>query len=302
MAINTTITKKSPTLQAISDPSDRISAAPKDANQVTELEISLPMLLVILVALAVVIYGAFYFFGGKKNGTNTVKTQPETITESLADVSNISLEGAEFFGNEKAKYVFLVLSDFECPACQYYEMGTGEAGNVSIAAQIKKQYIDSGVVRGAFLPYILVPSHKPAATNETLAYFCAVDQGKGDVFRHQIFSKTFTNGLGINGKGSEKNDLISAAKTVGLDEKLFTDCYDKRDLNRINIIDERLDKEVKNPWIEQKGDYFGTPSFAICKVNQENSLSCSGKVFVGAYPFNDMKNALDSFLGADAPK
>jgi hypothetical protein len=131
---------------------------------------------------------------------------------------------------------------------------------------------------------------------------CAKEQGKGLDYAAAVFRATSGNGIGIDGKGAERKSIISLAKSVGVDETAFTSCYDVRDIVKLDTISERITKEVKNVWVDQKGDFFGTPAFLICKVNQESNLSCSGKAFVGAFPFEDMQKALDTFLGADAPK
>jgi hypothetical protein len=300
MSINTNMTKQSPQLRTISDPVGNSDVSVRKSQEVTELEISLPMLLVIIIGIGILIYGAIYFFGPKTAITTGDKKQPETITESLADVTNVSLEDAEVVGDPKAKHIFAVMSDFECPACQFYENGT--TGIESVSSQIKKQYVDTGIIRTAFLPYVLVPSHKPAATSEVVGFFCAKDQGKASAYNAEIFKNTLTNGLGIDGKGTERKAMLALIKNIGLDEQKFTECYDKRDIVKMDTIEQRINAQVRNPWTEQKGDWFGTPAFVICTVNQESPLSCSGKAFVGVFSFEDTKIALDTYLGKDAPK
>jgi hypothetical protein len=300
MSINTNMTKQSPQLRTISDPVGNSDVSVRKSQEVTELEISLPMLLLIIAGIGVMIYGAIYFFAPKSPATSGAKKPPQTITESLADVTNVSLEDAVVEGDSKAKYIFAVMSDYECPACQFYEIGT--TGIESVSSQIKKRYVDTGIIRTAFLPYVLIPSHKPAATSEVLGFFCAKDQGKATQYNTEVFKNSQNNGLGIDGKGTERKSMLALANRIGLDEQKFTECYDKRDIVKMDTVEQRINAQVRNPWVEQKGEYFGTPAFVICTVNQESPLSCSGKAFVGVFSFEDTKNALDTYLGKDAPK
>jgi hypothetical protein len=257
----------------------------------TELEISLPMLIGIIITIGALIYAAVYFFGPKQD---TDKKQPETIEESLAAVKDVSLTDIELVGDENAKYVFLTISDFECPLCRNFELGSASAP--STADQIKKAYVDTGLIRTGFVPYIIRPEHKPAALNENIGYFCARDQGKGMLFARAIFSNSKTNGYGIDAKGSERTAMIDLAVTSGLNQQEFTDCYDKRDIVRSDAISQKVNTQIRVPWIAEKGEWFGTPTLVICKINENNAQLCDGKAFVGAYPFEDIKSAIDAFI------
>jgi hypothetical protein len=257
----------------------------------TELEISLPLLIGIIITIAALIYGAVYLFGPKQNSD---KKQPGTIEESLAAVKDVSLTDIELVGDENTKYVFLTISDFECPLCGSFELGT--TSKISTAEQIKKAYVDTGVIRAGFVPYIIRPEHKPAALNENIGFFCAREQGKGMLFAKAIFSNTKTNGFGIDAKGSERPAMISLAVTTGLNEQEFTECYDKRDIVRPDAIAQKVNTQIREPWIAEKGEWFGTPTLVICKINEKNPQLCDGKAFVGAYPFEDIKSAIDEFI------
>jgi len=272
---------------------------PKKSQEQVELEVSLPMLIVLVLAVGVVLYtGYSYFF--KKDLDNGTKIPPATLREAQADVT-LSLDYIQIKGDQKAKYAFIEFSDFECPFCQQFTVGVGD-GKPSTYAQIKKSYIDSGVMKFGFAPYTPLASHKPAATNDVLGYYCAVAQGKGFEYHEKMFAKTLGNGLGLDGKGSERASIIAFAKDLGLNEQTFTSCFDARDIVAIDRVQEKINKEIRAPWVDKFGDNFGTPAFAVCKISVDNPATCVGKAYVGAWPYADMKEVLDIFLGADAPK
>ncbi len=277
---------------------------PKKNNDTAELEISVPMLFVIIASIAILIYGGYSLFKNKNNGTNATKEPPTTLAAGMVDVT-VSTEYVSIKPSAKeSKYLFITLSDFECPYCKGFSIGF-DGEKESSLVQITKRYIDSGIMKYGFAPFIAVPQHKPASTNETLGFYCALaqDKSKGFAFHDKVFEKTSGNGLGIDNKGAEKGSIIAIAKEVGLNESDFSSCYDKRDIVAIDKIEEKVEKEIKTPWGDKFGSQnFGTPAFAVCKISADNPTTCVGKAYVGAWPYADMKTVIDTFLGADAPK
>ncbi|MCC7304470.1 thioredoxin domain-containing protein [bacterium] len=275
---------------------------PRKSNESVELEISLPMLLVFIVAIGVLAYGLFSFFGNKDNSNTISKKPPTVLVDGMVDVT-LSTEYLTILEDSKnAKYAFVEFSDYECPYCKGFTVGF-DGETVSSYAEIKKRYVDSKVMKHMFAPYIAVPSHKPAATNETLGFYCAAAQGKAREYHEKAFQKTTGNGLGIDKKGAERGAILNLAKEIGVNEAEFAACYDKRDIVAIDRIQEKIEKDVKTPWGDKFGSQnFGTPAFAVCKISADNPTTCVGKAYVGAWPYADMKGVLDTFLGADAPK
>ncbi|MFZ6022771.1 MAG: DsbA family protein [Patescibacteria group bacterium] len=273
---------------------------PQKSTDAVELELSLPMLVILVLAVGIVGYGLFTFFG-KKSSDNTPKTPPDTLEQGLVDVT-VSTSYLTIEKKEGAKYMFVEFSDFECPYCKLFTSGYGD-GKPSSFDQITKKYIDSGIMQFAYAPYIAVASHKPAATNETLAFYCAAEQGKAFDYHKKIFELTSGNGLGIDNKGSEESSLINIAKDLGLNTSDFTTCLQKRDFVAIDRVQEQINKEIKTPWGDKFGaQNFGTPAFAVCKLAADNPTTCVGKAYVGAWPYADMEKVIDNYLGADAPK
>lgn len=274
------------------------SKKPQDS---VELELSLPMLILIIAAVGVLIYATVTFFGKKNGETPLIKEPPTTLENGLVDVT-VSTDYLTVEENKNAKYLFIEFSDFECPYCKSFSFGEGN-GKPSSFSQIVKRYITPGIMKFAYAPYAAVASHKPAVTNETLGFYCAAAQGKAFEFHEKVFEKTSANGLGIDSKGAERGSVIALAIEIGLNVSEFSTCYDKRDFVAIDRIQERVNKEIKTPWGDKFGaQNFGTPAFAVCKVSADNPTTCVGKAYVGAWPYADMEKVIDSYLGADAPK
>jgi protein-disulfide isomerase len=272
----------------------------KKSQDPVELEISLPMLIVLILAIGVVIYAGYSFFF-KKDGATVVKNPPATIEEGQVDVT-VSLDYLTIRGDEKAKYMFVEISDFECPYCQLFSNGAGD-GKPSTFSQIESQYINTGIMKFGYAPYTPFAGHEPAATSEVIGFYCAKAQNKAFEYHKAVFAKTAGNGLGIDGKGAEKASLVTLAEDLGMNESEFAFCYDKRDIVTISKVQEKIKKEIRTPWGDKFGDKnFGTPAFAVCKLSADNPTTCVGKAYVGAGPYAEMKQIIDTFLGADAPK
>ena len=300
MSINTNATPKNTEIREENKLRPADMMPPKKSPESVELEISLPMLVVIILAFCVVVYSLFSFFG-KQNPDSTVKETPTELKNGLADVT-ITTDKVVFQGSKTAKYMFVEYSDFECPYCQQFAIGTSKT--VSTFSQIMKRYVDTGIMQYGYETYIAVPQHKPAATNEALGFYCAAAQGKAFEFHEKTFKTTVTNGLGLDGKSTSRDSVIALAKSInGINEKDFTACYDKRDIVSLDKIQEQVDREIRKAWADKFGaQNFGTPAFAMCKISSDKPGTCVGKAYVGAWPYEDMKTVIDEFLGADAPK
>lgn len=302
MSINSNATPETSKLREQTNLHTPDMTPPKRPQESSELEISLPMLVLLVSAVALLIYGAVLFFGKKNDSNVTPKTPPDSLAEGQIDVT-LSLDYVTAVkSTPKAQYMFVEISDFECPYCKTFSVGAGD-GKPSSFSQISARYIDSGIMNFGFVPYTAVPQHKPAVTNEVVGFYCASAQNKAAEYHEYVFSMTSANGLGIDKKGAERSAILDVAKKIGMNEAEFATCYDKRDIVAIDRVQEKINNDVKTPWSDKYGaNYFGTPAFAVCKISADNPTTCVGKAYVGAWPYADMKNVLDIFLGADAPK
>lgn len=308
MSIQTRVKSDTSGIRAEKTPLKSLDNSGINTAQAAELEISLPALILIVVGLIALIVGGIYWF--KRADTNTdngVSPLPNVLSESLVPAT-ITLDNALVKGNSDAQYVFAEYSDFECPYCKMFATGWDPQTNSynknnATYDRLNETYVKTGKMRYAYVPYIGVEAHKPAATNEVLGYHCAVAQNKGFEYTEAVFGKTFANGAGIDKKGAQKESIIAIASELSLDVDAFTQCYDKRDIVSIDKNQQKVETEVRSPWVAKYGlKNFGTPFFVLCKVSSEDSNKCVGNVFVGAWPFEDMKKEVDKFMGTTNPQ
>lgn len=273
----------------------------------SEVEISIPALLLIIFGLGAVIFGGIYLFKNGQNGGSVEGTKPvpQTLAEGLVPVE-VSLDNVSIQGDNDSDYIFIEYSDFECPYCKMFATGLDFNTGLMNKAQssynnILINYVDTGKIKYGYTPYIGVASHKPAATNEVIAYYCAEAQGKEVEFAERVFELSQTNGLGIDGKGALADSINSVAADVGLNASEFDKCYQERDIVSADKIQQKVDNEVRGPWTSVFGsNNFGTPFFVICKVSSEDPGKCKGNAFVGAWPYGDISVEIDNFITADA--
>lgn len=266
-------------------------------NEPVDVEISLPMLFVLLLGIAALIWGGVYLYKSNKSKVAGVVPLPDVLTQIDVPVT-VTLTDVLKTGESKTGYFFIEYSDFECPYCKTFAVGDGtELGKKnSTVSNIKRDYVDTKKLNYGYAPYI-VASHKPAASNEVLGYYCAMEQNKAAEFAELVFTKTYANGAGIDKKGSSAGSIIGLAKELGLDESKFTECYNKSDIAAADSKQNIIETEVASAWANKYGDgTFGTPFFVVCKTTATDANKCEGKAFVGGWPFADIKGLLDGML------
>ena len=124
-------------------------------------------------------------------------------------VFNVEIGDAPFSGGVGAKVTIVEFSDFQCPYC---------AQGSKRLEEVKKKY--GNRVKVVFKNFPL-PSH-PDAFLAAEAGLCAQEmEGNGAFWR-------LHDALFANQSNLQKSELIRHAKSVGLDEKTFTECLDSR--------------------------------------------------------------------------
>jgi len=157
-------------------------------------------------------------------------------------------------GPENAKVTIVEFSDFECPFC-------GRAHDT--VEQVMQQY--GGKVRLVFRHYPL-PFH-PHAQKSAEASMCANAQGKFWEYHDTLFK---------NQRELEPTKLKEYAKQLGLDEKKFSDCFEKAEFEKLVKTDADAGSEV---------GVSGTPAFFI-----------NGIMLSGAQPIEEFKKIIDQEL------
>ncbi|WKZ30387.1 MAG: DsbA family protein [Candidatus Dojkabacteria bacterium] len=295
MAMHKTAKNPSSPLKTVNDPNNTLKTQPapstKNPDKVDEmvLEINPNIILGIIIVVIAIVIGVFIT---RNPGQQIV--QPATFGESLVDVKS-NIEGFAK-GDENAPVTIVEYSDYECPYCKMFNTGydprTGLTADKSTVERIEETFVNTGKVRYVYKAFTAVPSHNPAFLNEHIASMCAAEQNKFWEYHSQIFERTNTNGLGIDGKGALESSLVALAGELGMNESTFTDCYKKRNTGSLSADDSYIRANIK-PEFDKKRFSLGTPFFVVCQTPTDGSKECTGKAFSGAETFENIEAVIN---------
>lgn len=193
---------------------------------------------------------------------NNQGTQP-TPTPGFYKVANGHLP---ILGKSTAKVTIVEFSDLQCLFCRRFFKDT--------LPQIKKDYIDRGLVKLAYRQFPLPPDLHPAARDLSEASECANDQGKFWEFHDKSFEEQAIKGDGTIAITTD--DITNWASALGLDMTTFSDCFtNKKDTKKIES--DQADG--------QKVNVNSTPTFFV-----------NGQILVGALPYSSFKTIIDQQL------
>ena len=165
-------------------------------------------------------------------------------------------------GNPNAPVKMIEYADFQCPFCHQYWQET-EPLIINTYVATGKLYYEYRSV-GAFIG--------PDSASAAEAAYCAGDQGKFWEYRDVLYS----NLTGENVGDFAPDKLRQYAATVGLDQKIFSDCLNQ------GTHAGQIQQDVTNA----KADgIHSTPSFLI-----------NGKLVAGAQPFNIFQQVIEAAL------
>lgn len=120
-------------------------------------------------------------------------------------------------GNPQAKVVVEEFADYQCPACQSFQLG--------MAPEIDASYVDSGQIYFIFKPFSFLGDESFQAAE---AAYCASDQGRFWDFHTALFK----NQRGENVGSFTRENLLALASGVGLDVDTFRSCFDSQKYTR----------------------------------------------------------------------
>ena len=198
----------------------------------------------------------------------TAATRPGASGDTLAD--SITIQRADrgrLMGRDDAMWVVMI-SDFQCPYCKQW--------HDSSMARLKRDYIDAGKIRMAYL-HLPLSIHRHARA-QAEASMCAAVQQKfweyADVlFREQRAFQSIDNAT---------TKLEAIAREVSLDLPTFTRC---RKSDAIRLLVENDERQASQARVQS------TPSFLI------------GEFLVqGALPYKDFRKAIDTALAVAKSK
>lgn len=198
---------------------------------------------------------------------NATKTPPATSVAPPAsspapDSLTQAADRGRILGSESAPVWFVMVSDFQCPFCK--------AWHDSTYTMIKKNYVDTGKLRMAFINF---PLHTNSLAASRTA-MCAAAQGKFWGTHDRIFdSQNSWKGL-----KDPRPYLDALAVAAGANPSTLKSCEDGNHVDALIAADqERF----------QKAGVGGTPTFYIGRATM-----------VGALPAKDFRHVIDSVLAA----
>jgi len=166
-------------------------------------------------------------------------------------------------GDPNAPVKIIEYSDFQCPACQYFQQ--------HLESQLVDTYVKTGKV---YYQYRSMGSFiGPESGEATMAAYCAGDQEKFWEY-HNIL---FTNLTGENVGSFSEERLQAYAQSIDLDMDLFDECVNSKKYQE-RVAQDEVDG--------RSAGVDGTPSFLI-----------NGKLLKG---FTDLWSEIDKALQSSA--
>jgi len=184
----------------------------------------------------------------------------------------LDTHGAPERGNPQATVAVVEFSDFQCPFCKRHVDTT--------LPQIDKEYISTGKVRYVFMDFPLESIH-PMAFKAAEASHCAEEQQRFWEMHDRMFADQ---------DALAPDQLVAAAKGLGLDEHKFKTCLDSG----------KYADRVKASVAEgEKFNVGATPAVLLATV--ENGEIKGSRLVLGALPYATFKEEIDKLLGGVAP-
>jgi protein-disulfide isomerase len=180
---------------------------------------------------------------GNRTGSRIRAASQQPILDAPVGAT-LSLEGLPSQGADSARVVMIEFSDYECPYCARHAAGAGH--------EIQKNYVLTGKMKHVFVNNPL--AIHPAARLLAKAAMCAGQQNRYWDMHDSIFRD----------KLRDKDNLISAAKELGLNVEMLGECLDHGE-----DIEAQIDRDIASAAALQLS---GTPAFAI------GTIDSSGKV------------------------
>jgi len=230
-----------------------------------------------VVLLVLVLIGLAFFAGFQTAKVTYWEQKEKTLSSALTAGQPVQPSPTPAFykvgnghlpvmGKANAKVTIIEFSDLQCLFCRRFWQDT--------LPQIKKDYIDKGLVKFAYRHYPLPPELHPAARPLAEGAECANAQDKFWEFHDKVYQEQALQGEGTI---PVSDDNISTwASQLGLDLTAFNECFSNKSFT------ERIDTDVADG---QKVNAQSTPTFYV-----------NGQILVGALPYSAFKTVIDQQL------
>jgi protein-disulfide isomerase len=233
----------------------------------TESKLSVPLAIVVA---GIIIGGAIFFSRGtpSKDKPASDTLPPAAPAGKFEPVS----EKDHILGNPNASVVVIEYSDFECPFCKRFH---------PTMKRIIDEYGKTGQVAWVYRHFPLYKGNPPLhskAGKEAEASECAAEQGGNTAFwaySDRLFEITPAN------NGLDLNELPKIAEFVGLNRAAFEACLESG---------KYADDIEKAYNAALSAGAQGTPYNILVAKNGKTT------VLNGAYPYEDLKAAIESLL------
>jgi protein-disulfide isomerase len=186
-----------------------------------------------------------------------------TVDPLQATMAKIDLKGRPSRGPADAKVTIVEFSDFQCPFCS--------RGYQILEEQVMPEY--EGKVR-LYFKHLPLKSIHPWAEGAALATECAADQSVDGFWK--VYHAIFKGQRELN-QDNLKAKVTEFAKSAGLDEGKFTQCYDGKTALP------RVEKDLAEA--------------AAVGANSTPTFFINGRRLEGAQPLENFKAIIDEELG-----
>jgi len=178
----------------------------------------------------------------------------------------VPIRDGHTLGSADAPLVMVEFTDYQCPYCRNFNVGTLPA--------LKTKYIDTGKLQFVSRDFPL--DFHPQASIAAHAARCAGDQGKYWQIRPVLFA---------NGSALQKDNLLTYARDLGLNTTTFQQCLDKQAHGPSIKTDQA---EALAAGIE------GTPTFVLGRRSSTGTVE--GVRIVGAQPLAVFDSKISELL------
>jgi protein-disulfide isomerase len=193
------------------------------------------------------------------------------VVEPLRDdiETGVTAEGYPYRGSADALVTIEEYSDYNCPVCGEFNLGTADAVDDVLLAD--------GQVKYVVKPYALWQESVPIVE----AAVCASEQGKFWDFHHMLFAN---QALYSSRRPPSRGLLQQIAEATALDVTAFDQCLDEGREAEVLAVSENARTEL---------GVTSTPTFF---VNGERTQLLRGEPYI-----DTLRNAVEAALAAEAP-
>lgn len=221
----------------------------------------------IIIAGALIAAGIYFSGGVGGSGTQAQGPTGPSAAELARNVKPVSADDHSVGNPATASVIVIEYSDLECPFCKTFH---------ATMRQLMDTYQSGGKVAWVYRHFPL--NIHPKAANEALAAECVASLGGNDAFWKfidRVFEVTPSNNQ------LDPAELPKLAKDAGVDATKFDTCMSSATYKQ------KIDASIQDA-MKAGGD--GTP-FSIIISKQGDIIPLAG-----AYPFEDVKQIIDSLL------